>query len=362
MSEPAVQKILKVSAPFGDYVVTTAITIPTPAPGELLVRIYAAGLNPSDWKLQFFGQLTGMMQEQYPLTLGVEGAGIIEGVASDVAGFSKGDRVVFQGRVAETYFEGTFRRYHIIPAYLAAKIPDNITFEQGATILAALPTVAIPLYSHKPEAVSLRLSPPWESEGLGKYVGKTAFVPGGASQVGLYALQFLRLSGFSPIITTASAHNFELVKLYGATHVLDRKLPAEKLIGEIMAITGGPVDLVYDAVSEEETLIISVAVLRRGGQIAYVAHFREGFLKLFGAPKGLQSAAAQGSLLYERNRGSIAGLLDKLSDLLREGVIKPTPFEVLPGGLHAVKRGLERLKNNEVSGVKLVVCPDDTQE
>ena len=75
------------------------------------------------------------------------------------------------------------------------------------------------------------------------------------------AIQFAHLSGFSPIITTASLKNAELLKSYGAMHVLDRSLPQNALIAEVSKIAGEPISLVYDAISLLETQAMSYALL-----------------------------------------------------------------------------------------------------
>lgn len=63
--------------------------IPTPAAGELLVKVHAAGLNPVDWKLQTYG----VVVENFPAVVGLDAAGEVEQVGEGVEGWSKGDRV-----------------------------------------------------------------------------------------------------------------------------------------------------------------------------------------------------------------------------------------------------------------------------
>lgn len=135
-------------------------------------------------------------------------------------------------------------------------------------------------------------------------------------------MQFAKLSGFNPILTTASPHNAPLLKTFGATHVVDRKLSVEKIIAEIHAIAGGPVDLVYDTVSEDSTLALAEAAVRQGGQVVVVDPGKgELFQKLFG-PKGVEWVIARGIQSSERNKGALAGLWRKLPGLLEEGVLK----------------------------------------
>ncbi|KAI0807631.1 hypothetical protein C8Q74DRAFT_1228406 [Fomes fomentarius] len=68
--------------------------------------------------------------------------------------------------------------------------------------------------------------------------------------------------------------------------------------------------------------------------------------------KGIEAVCSRAFQSSERNRSALV-------ELLQQGLIKPTPYEVLPGGLKAVPAGLERLQNNQVSGIKLVVLPHE---
>ena len=84
------------------------------------------------------------------------------------------------------------------------------------------------------------------------------------------AIQLAKLSGFSPIITTASLKNAELLKSYGATHVLDRSLPQDALIAEVHKIAGGPISVVYDAISLADTQPLAYRALAPGGSLLLV--------------------------------------------------------------------------------------------
>ncbi|RDX49043.1 NAD(P)-binding protein [Lentinus brumalis] len=240
------------------------------------------------------------------------------------------------------------------------KLPDRLSFEEGVTIFSPMSTVAFSLYSQKPETESLRMSPPWE-DGRGKYAGKSIFISGGATQVGQFALQWARLSGFGPIITTASLHNTELLKSQGATHVLDRKLPQDTIVEQVKAIAGDLVDLSYDTVVEDDTIALTAAAVKPGGQLVVSIHGKEELVTKLTKPKGIQWMIGRGLQSTEQNKGALSGLLRKLPGLIEEGVIKPTPHEVLKGGLRAVPAGLERLRNNQVSGLRLIVHPHETQ-
>ena len=84
------------------------------------------------------------------------------------------------------------------------------------------------------------------------------------------AIQFAKLSGFSPIITTASLRNTDLLKSLGATHVIDRSTPASSFASEIASITTKPILLVFDAVATAETQQLGYDTLAEGGHIVVV--------------------------------------------------------------------------------------------
>lgn len=82
------------------------------------------------------------------------------------------------------------------------------------------------------------------------------------------AIQFARLSGFSPIITTASKRNEDYLKSLGATHVIDRSIP---LADAVKAVTSKPIKIIYDAISEKDTQTSAYEILSPGGTLILVS-------------------------------------------------------------------------------------------
>lgn len=85
---PLQQKALYLTKKNGAFEIQTA-DVPKPGPGQVLVKVEAAGLNPADWKIQQWGILV----EEYPSILGSDIAGTVEELGEAVTGFAKGDRV-----------------------------------------------------------------------------------------------------------------------------------------------------------------------------------------------------------------------------------------------------------------------------
>lgn len=83
-------------------------------------------------------------------------------------------------------------------------------------------------------------------------------------------IQLAKLSGFSPIIVTASKSNEAYLKSLGATHVIDRREPLSELPQKVKEITSAPVTLVYDAVSQAETQNTGYEIVAPGGGLVIV--------------------------------------------------------------------------------------------
>ncbi|RPD59722.1 GroES-like protein [Lentinus tigrinus ALCF2SS1-6] len=348
---PTTQKALGLPAEGQPFTLLDAWPIPTPGPDEILVKIMSAALNPGDWKVQTYG--VSVIGGTYPYISGLDGAGVIEEVGPQVKNFTKGDKVTFQGGV-DGRVHSTFQQYCI---------PDNLTFDQAASVPLSLATVATGSWPHEPGAQSLNFPAPWEEQGLTKFKGKPALIMGGSSSVGQYAIQLAKLQGFSPIIATSSLKHADYLKSLGATHVLDRSLFPEAIAAELQKITGGkPIAYAYDAIAEAATQHLAYDALAADGALVVVDPFSQAILaekvkRDAGARKVVYPRAA---LQWPDNKKLGVELYARLEEWLRTGVVVPNRVEVLPGGLHGISEGLERMKANKVSGVKLVVRPQET--
>ncbi|KAI0351747.1 GroES-like protein [Trametes cingulata] len=349
MTVPTEQKALILPVKQGEFVVDTR-PVPKPGPGELLVKNEASGLNPVDWKIQAFGAIV----TKYPAVLGIDAAGVVAAVGEDVSKRALGDRVLYQGSLYIDH--ATFQQYTLIKEDYAGKVPDALASEQAASVPLAIATAGVGLYNQPGGTL---FTPPWVEGGKGKYSGKPIVVMGGSSAVGSLALQLLKLSGFSPIITTASLKNTALLEGFGATHVLDRYLSASALRAEVLKIAGGPVSTVYDAISLPETQNAAFDLLASGGKLLVVLGDAVDDEKKKNAD-GRTVVPVAGSIQIPQNADFGKKLYASLTGLLESGDIKPLVVEVIPGGLGGIPQGLDKLKNNQVSATKLVVRPDET--
>ncbi|KAH9885810.1 GroES-like protein [Cubamyces lactineus] len=363
MSIPATQKALLLHKESTPYVVGE-VPVQHPGPEEVLVKIIACALNPIDYAV-VNPPYSRLFIRSWPYISGYDGSGVVVEVGSQVTNLKEGDRVLFPGGSNPQERSATFQQYAVVLAELTAIIPDNITFEQAATIPLALATDVIVLYNQSPapENLSLRLKPVWEPEGTTAYAGTPAFIIGGASSLGQYAIQLAKLAGHSPIITTASLHNTSLLTSLGATHVIDRNLPKDEILAQVSKIIGRkPLEFAFVAVPHDpEQCRLGRDALALGGGLAIVLPSPDRVPADVANPgDGKRVGYVFGSFRLPYTRELGIATYQNLTGWLEKGTLKPNPVEVLPNGLAGIPEGLERMKANKVSGKKLVAHPQET--
>lgn len=160
---------------------------PHAGPGEVRIRVYAAGVNPSDWKRRE-GRYQAFENLLFPAGLGVEGAGIVDEIGPGVTGIEIGEAIFGFGR-------STMAEYAILTDW--AKKPANVAFE----VAAGLPVIS--------DTATRALSQ------VGVEQGQTLLVSGAAGGVGTAILQLAKLRGIT-VIGTASAANHDYLRELGA--------------------------------------------------------------------------------------------------------------------------------------------------
>ncbi|KAL0573666.1 hypothetical protein V5O48_008295 [Marasmius crinis-equi] len=360
------QKALYLSQKQGPFVVSDR-DIPTlgEAP-DLLVKVHAAGINPLEWKIQQTG-LFYELESDYPAVLGIDVAGEVISVGPGTANFDVGDRVLFQGQLKNDDFAG-YQQFAKAPSDLATKIPSSLTYSQAATIPACFATAAMGLFSAPPKGAGLN---PTLDESI-KHPNTPVLIVGGSSSVGQYAIQLLKWGQFSPIITYASSKNTALLTSLGATHVIDRAVVSpSSLSSEVSKIIGGAgLKTIFVTVSDPETQEGGYACLAEEGTLIVITPPAPGIPQHGQQGEGGRKVCfIHGTATLNREFARVL-FGEKLQGFLENGVIvtddgmisnQPNKVEYVSGGLVGVQEGVERLRNNQVSGAKLVVMPQETK-
>ncbi|HXF01564.1 MAG TPA: quinone oxidoreductase [Arthrobacter sp.] len=257
-------KAIVAAAPGGPEVLQLQdVEVPQPGPGELLVKVAAAGVNFIDTY-----ERSGVYNVGFPYTPGAEAAGTVEAVGDGVEEFTAGDRVAFAEGA------GTYAEYTVVSAEAALPVPDGVDND----VAAAIPLQG--MTAHYLINSSFKVQP-----------GQTVLTHAGAGGVGLILTQLLKAKGARVITTVSTDEKEGLARSAGADEVL-RYDGFDRQVRELTGGTG--VDVVYDGVGKD-TFDASLASLRT-----------RGMLVLFGGASGqvppfdLQRLNQGGSLFVTR--------------------------------------------------------------
>lgn len=299
------------------------LPVSVPAPGEIRVKVRSVSLNPVDYKLAGRGH----PDWSWPHVLGLDVAGEVEAIGSDVNEWSVGDRVFYHGDLSKP---GGFAEYAVTTGHTTAAIPDSVSFNHAA----AIPCAGLTAY----EAVVRRLD---------VQPGHTVWMQGGAGGVGGFGIQVCKNIG-ATVITTASEKNHDFVKSLGADYAIDYN--TENVVERIMEITDGRgVDRVLGAV-DPSTADQGIEVLAFRGGIACVAGLPTLKPETFAGAKSVHQVA-YGGAHTSNNRDAqldLARMASEMIVLVAEGKIDPMVSQVI--GLEDIPEGLAQLETRHVRG------------
>jgi NADPH2:quinone reductase len=217
------------------------IEVAAPGPDEVRVVHEAIGLNFID---VYFRK--GVYPQPLPGWLGMEAAGVIESVGSNVKHVKAGDRVAYAGKPA-----GAYSQVRVMPAEIVVKLPDAISFEMGAAMMLQGLTVNYLLTdSYKVQA------------------GDTVLFHAAAGGVGLIAMQWLKLLGATVIGTVGSEEKAALAKSYGCDHTI--LYTKEDFVARTKELTNGKgVNVVYDSIGKDTFMQSLDCIKPRGMMVTY---------------------------------------------------------------------------------------------
>ncbi|MEU6143548.1 NADP-dependent oxidoreductase [Streptomyces sp. NPDC047081] len=281
------------------------LPMPVPGPDELLVEVYAAGVNPVDWKVRA-GQHRAFLPLDLPAVLGREAAGVVAAVGADVEGFAVGDPVF--GASARGC--GGYAHFALLTASSTAHKPDAVSWTDAAVLPVAAGTAHDGLAGLVPEA------------------GETLLVLGIGGGVGVAAAQLARAAGVS-VVGTAGAAKREFVESLGVGVIAYDSGDFDEQLRS--ALPKGA-DTVLDLVGGDALNTVS-AVLPPGDRIRTVAD---------------PDTAARFQALPLSRSGSTEALAE-LARRVAQGQLDPQVhgvfrFEDAGAALHAVESGHPRGK------------------
>jgi NADPH2:quinone reductase len=228
----------------GDVFGVEEVDRPEPGPGEVLVRVHASGVNPTDYKARSGAVPRPIDDFQVPHQ---DGAGVIEAAGAGVDPGRVGERVwLWLTAVGSRW--GTAAEWTVLPARQAVALPDGVSFELGASLGVPAMTAHVCLFSGGPVN------------------GQIVLVAGGAGAVGHYAIELAKRAGARVVTTVSGPAKAALADQAGADLVVNYRSP--DAAEQIQAL--GPVDRVIE-VALGANLELDLAVIRPHGTIVTYA-------------------------------------------------------------------------------------------
>lgn len=216
------------------------VEVPSPGPGQVLVKVAAAGVNFIDTYFR-----SGVYPRPVPFGLGSEGAGTVEAVGDGVSDFAMGDRVAWADGNTGSYAE-----YDVVSADRLVGVPEGVDLETAAGAMLQGMTA-----HYLTNAV-------WQVK-----AGENVLVHAAAGGMGQLLTQLIKAKDARVIGTTSTAEKERIARAAGADEII-RYTEVDDLAAEVRALTDGDgVDVVYDGVGKS-TFDASLGSLRKRGMLA----------------------------------------------------------------------------------------------
>lgn len=214
---------------------------PTIETNQVLVELHATSINPIDWKLRE-GYLKEKFPFKFPIILGWDAAGIISEVGSNVSNFQVGDHVFAR---PETTANGTYAEYAAINEDLLAKMPENLSFEEAASV----PLAGLTAWQCLVDFSNIKS-------------GDKVLIHAGSGGVGSFAIQIAKSFG-AYVASTASGKNEAFLKELGVDEFINYK---EENFEEVIQDYDIVLDTMGGEIQEK-----SFEVLKKGGRLVSIA-------------------------------------------------------------------------------------------
>jgi L-iditol 2-dehydrogenase len=242
---------------------------PRPQPGEVRVRVRAAGIGGTDLRIY-----KGIVSAKLPLVLGQEFAGVVDRVGDSPGGFAVGDKVAVEPvvrdntceyckdglytlcdalKVVGIHVDGGYSESVVVPRYALHRLPDRLSFEEGALLVPAA-------------VASYALSR------TGGFAGSTVAIVG-AGPIGLCAVQLAVLGGASKVLVVEPLETRRALAVKTGGPRTTGAAPAE-LDAALKEMTGGKgFDAVVEATGNHELVDSVLASARKGGTVVFAGAF-----------------------------------------------------------------------------------------
>jgi len=279
---------------------------PTVGPGDVLVRIRAAGVNPVD---SYIHTGTHARKPSLPYTPGFDGAGEVEKVGGDVKGFAAGDRVYIGGPGYLPGGCGTYAERAICPPAHVHRLPDRTTFQQGAALGVPYATAYRSLFQR-----------------AGARPGETVLVHGATGGVGIACVELAHARGLRVIATGGTDAGLASVRERGADVVVNHRTAG--YTDEIMKATNGRGVNVIVEMAAHTNLDRDLTLLAKHGRVVIVGN--RGRTEIDARQAMGRDAAVLGMMLFNTSDSDLAEIHAAITAGLADGTLNPVVGRELP--------------------------------
>lgn len=305
------------------------LDIPQPGPSDVLVRVYAAAVNPVDTFVRSGAYPT---PTPFPFVVGRDLVGEVTALGSGAAGFALGERV-WCNSIGHDGRQGAVAEYALVPVERLYRLPEDVDPVTVVAVAHPTATAHLALFTHG-----------------GLTAGETVYVAGGAGHVGGAAITLAARAG-ARVIASSGADDLDYCRGLGADTVLDYRDPD---FGErLYAAVPGSVDVHLNTAGKHD-LGLAVDVLAPRGRIVLMAgidatpEFPVGRLYTRGG-------STVGFAISNATIPELAGAARRINQLLVLGALAPRDVEVLP--LESTAEAHRRVESGELRGSRIVLVP-----
>ncbi len=297
---------------------------PQPGPGQVVVRVHAAGVNPVE---SYIRTGTYAFKPNLPYTPGADGAGVVLKVGPEAKGFKEGDRVFFT-----TTRTGSYAEQALCDEVKVHRMPDSISFEQGAAMGVPYGTAFRGLF------IRAQAKP-----------AETILVHGASGGVGTAAVQLARAAGMTVIGTAGSEEGMKLVRQQGAHHVLNHS--RQGYLDELKKLTDDRgVDVIIELLANKN-LANDLNVLAKKGRVAVIGN--RGSIEINPRDAMAREADIRGVTLNNTSEPEYREMYAALGAGLENGTLRPVVGQKIP--LAEAKRAHEEVMKPSGAHGKIVL-------
>ena len=278
---------------------------PVAGPGEVVIGVKAAGINPADTYMRGGAYA---VKPALPYTPGGDAAGVILSLGAGVEGLSVGDRVLC-GTVLGANMTGCYAEQVVRPARDVARLPGGVSFAQAAAIGIPYATAHYGLFARG-----------------GGVAGETVFVHGASGSVGTAAVQLAKRAGLTVIGSAGTVRGMDLVRSEGADHVVDHT--AESYLDDVRALTGGSGPALILEMLANVNLAADLDLVAKYGRIVVIGN--RGEVTINPRLTMMKELDVRGLALFNGSRAQMEAIVEDLMAGLSDGSLRPVVGAELP--------------------------------